>query len=96
MKRHFLNAVHAKGTSYKADKVNGKPFDFTQVTVAIPFESRSDTNFQSDGFGWEVEKFDLDPMALAQFDGLKLGQEVDLIIEPQPKNSRRTWVTGRR
>ena len=94
MKRLFLNAINRNGKSFKNDKTNGKAFDFTQVTVAVPFEPSDDENYKSRGFGWDVENYDLDPLALGAFDGIKLGQEVDLVIEPQPKNARRTWVTG--
>jgi hypothetical protein len=95
MKRLFLSAIQRQGTSYKVDKLNGKPFDFTQLNVARPFEASNEANFKSRGFGFDTESLDLDPMAITQFEGLKLGQEVDLILEPQPNNARRTWVTGR-
>jgi len=90
MKFLFLNVAARSGNK----KENGKHFEFTQVLVAVPLEEVNETNYQQHGHGWDTEAFDLDPKAMPLFADLKLGQEVDLTFEPQPKNPRRNVVTG--
>jgi hypothetical protein len=90
MKALFLNAISVSGNK----KADGKPFSFSQVNVLKPVENRDSDNYHSHGHGHEIDSFDLDPKALALFEGIGLGSEVELTLEPQPSNPRRNWVTS--
>jgi len=90
MKVTFIGATRRKGNA----KASGKPYDMCMFFYGTPVESVSNPNMQYYGYGHETREMELDPAALDQFKDVKLGQEIDVAVEPKPSNPRFTWVVG--
>lgn len=88
MKVQFLNAVRMSGNK------NGKAYDFARVNYIVPLEVVTTEKYQRDGFGFETQFVDLDQKAIGDFRECKLGQMVDLILEPKPQRVRENWCIG--
>ena len=90
MKAIFLSATRRFGKSSKT----GNDYDMCMISIAVPVENVTTANMTFQGFGFEAKEIDLNPLVMAQFANVKPFTEVDLVIEPTPKNFSRTWVNG--
>jgi hypothetical protein len=90
MKVHFIGAVRIRGTK----KDTGKNYDFSRVLFAKQIETVDSPSRGVWGFGYEQDSLNLHPEALQKFSAVKLGQLVDLVLEPDPGNPRNTLCTG--
>jgi len=90
MKVLVLNAERAKGVSPK----NNREYDICTVTYCIPVENVSRENRQVVGYGLRAQELGLDPSAMSQFSKYEYPIELDLIIEPDPRNMNRNLVKG--
>jgi hypothetical protein len=90
MKVLVLNAERAKGVSAK----NNREYDICTVTYCTPVENVSKENRQVVGYGLRAQELGLDPAVLKQFARHEFPAELDLIIEPDPRNMNRNLVKG--
>jgi UDP-glucose 6-dehydrogenase len=90
MKVKFIAAKSMKGIS----KNTGRPYDMTTLTYAVPLEPRVSEKFTLLGSGFDTRDLPLDPRVLDQFRGYALGDDIDVIIEPDPSYPTRTIVVG--
>lgn len=84
----YLGAFHAKG-----EGKNGH-YDFAQVRYVQPSDNVSNEKRKLIAHGGEERTIDLDPSALHEFEGLKIGQQVTLKVGPNPRNLRANICTG--
>lgn len=91
MKVRFLNATSRKGVS---DKGKGKAYDMCKLNYLKPVESVNREYMTYFGFGMVPQEIDLDPRVLHQFELFQAGDEVDLILEPNPSYPQYNWVSG--
>lgn len=87
---NFIGATRRCGTA----KASGKPYDMCMFFYATPVESVDRPSMQYSGYGHETKEMELNPQCLYQFDGIELGQSIDIVVEPKPNNPRFTWVVG--
>lgn len=92
MKVAFIGADYRSGISEKSGKP--KPYSMARVYYAIPAKDKTTENYVYQAHGFRVLEIDLDPKALPLFEGLALGEEVDLEVQPLPQNPSRNIVTG--
>lgn len=90
MKVTFVGATRRKGTSSKT----GNAYDMCMFFYAVRVESVNKPSMQYYGHGYETKEMELNPDALDQFKDVKLGQEIDVSVEPKPTNPRFTWICG--
>ncbi|WP_461603178.1 hypothetical protein [Aeromonas rivipollensis] len=90
MKVTFIGATRRKGNA----KATGKPYDMCMFFYGTPVDPVSNPNMQYYGYGHETREMELDPSALDQFKDVKLGQEIDVAVEPKPSNPRFTWIVS--
>lgn len=90
MKVTVFNAQRARGISSK----NNQEYDICTVTFGTPVQSVQRDNRQVVGYGIQPQEIGLDPAALSQFGKLSYPAEVDLIIEPDPRNINRNICKG--
>ncbi|MFL9599854.1 hypothetical protein ACKC5Q_04060 [Aeromonas dhakensis] len=90
MKVTFVGATRRKGKA----KATGNPYDMCMFFYATRVESVSTANMQYYGHGFETKEMELNPEALDLFKDIKLGQEIDVLVEPKPTNPRFTWISG--
>lgn len=90
MKAIVLNAQRARGVSAK----NNSEYDICTVTFGTPVQGVQRDNRQVVGYGLNPQEIALDPLALSHFAKLTYPCEVDLIIEPDPRNINRNICKG--
>lgn len=90
MKVKFIGATRRTGKSKKT----GNDYDMCQLTYAIPVQPSARPDNVFSGTGHSVQEIDLCPEAIAIFNNIQLGEEVDLVVQPKPSNPRMTWVVG--
>jgi hypothetical protein len=90
MKVTVFNAQRARGVSAK----NNNEYDICTVTIGTPVQSVQRDNRQVSGFGLNASEIGLDPSVLSQFSKIPLPAELDLIIEPDPRNINRNICKG--
>lgn len=90
MKVLVLNAQRAKGVSPK----NGRDYDICTVQFCVPVENFSRENRQVVGYGMNPQEIALDPAALKDFANHSYPVELDLKIEPDPRNMNRNICKG--
>lgn len=90
MKVTVFNAQRAKGVSAK----NNNEYDICTVTFGTPVQSVQRDNRQVIGYGVNANEIGLDPAALSQFAKQTFPVELDLIIEPDPRNINRNICKG--
>lgn len=90
MKVQFLNATHRKGIS----KASNKPYDMCKLNYLKPIESVTNDKMVYFGFGMAVQEIDLDPRCIHLFESIKAGDDVDLVLEPNPSYPQYNWVSG--
>jgi len=89
MKVTVLNAQRASGIS----KSNSE-YDICTVTFCVPVNPTRSERRTVQGFGYNAQEIALDPAALPQFSKLNYPCEVDLVIEPDPRNINRNMCRG--
>lgn len=90
MKVLVLNAQRAKGVSQK----NGREYDICTIEFCSPVENVSKENRQVIGYGMRSQEIGLDPAALKEFANHQYPLELDLKIEPDPRNMNRNICKG--
>jgi hypothetical protein len=90
MKVTVLNAQRARGVSAK----NNSEYDICTVAFGTPVQTVHRDNRQVVGYGLNAQEIGLDPAALPQFAKLNFPCEVDLLIEPDPRNINRNICKG--
>lgn len=90
MKVTIFNAQRARGVSAKTNA----EYDICTVTFGTQVQPVHRDNRQVTGYGLDAKEIGLDPAALTQFGKLVYPCEVDLLIEPDPRNINRNICTG--
>ena len=90
MKVQFLNATHRKGLS----KASNKPYDMCKLNYLKPIEVVRNEKMEYYGFGMTAQEIDLDPRCIHMFETAMSGDEVDLVLEPNPRFPQYNWVVG--
>lgn len=90
MKVTFLNATHRKGISAKTNK----PYDMANVTYLVPVQPQVSEKMTYLGYGNETREIPLKSDCLKQFAEFSSGDQIDLIVEPDPNYPSRTIVVG--
>jgi hypothetical protein len=90
MKVMVLNAQRAQGVSQK----NNSEYDICTVTFGSPVQRVQRDNRQVTGYGMNANEVGLDPAALKDFAAYTYPCELDLIIEPDPRNINRNICKG--
>ena len=90
MKVTVFNAQRARGISQK----NNSEYDICTVTFGTPVQAVQRDNRQVSGYGLNNNEIGLDPSALSQFAKHTYPVELDLIIEPDPRNINRNICKG--
>jgi hypothetical protein len=90
MKVLVLNVQRARGISQK----NSREYDICTITYCTQVENVSRENRQVTGYGYNASELGLDPSALPQFSKVDFPAELDLLIEPDPRNMNRNLCKG--
>jgi hypothetical protein len=90
MKVTVFNAQRAQGVSAK----NNNEYDICTVTFGTPVQRVQRDNRQVSGYGLDDNELALDPAALKEFSAYTYPCELDLIIEPDPRNINRNICKG--
>jgi hypothetical protein len=90
MKVHYIGVARRYGTSSKT----GKQYDMCMLSYAVPIKGNVTQSMNYSGFGYEVKEVDLDPNAMNNFALCKLGEIVDVEVQPNPIDLTRNIVSG--
>ena len=96
MKVTYVGASCRTGVSQKS----GNAYTIAELLYGVPDENaqKKDENgvliWSYIGHGQKIRDLPIDPSKLSQFSNVKPFTEVDLILEPQPENPSKNWVTG--
>lgn len=90
MKVHYIGVARRYGTSSKT----GKQYDMCMLSYAVPIKGNVTQSMNYSGFGYEVKEVDLDPNAMNHFALFKLGEIVDVEVQPNPIDLTRNIVSG--
>jgi hypothetical protein len=90
MKVHFIGVARRHGKSSKT----GNPYDMCMLSYAVAIKPATTQNMTYAGFGYEVKEVDLDANALSQFALCKLGELVDVEVQPNPNDLTKNIVSG--
>lgn len=90
MKVHFIGVARRYGTSSKT----GKQYDMCMLSYAVAIRPNVTQTMNYSGFGYEVKEVDLDANALNHFAMCKLGELVDVEVQPNPNDLTRNIVSG--
>lgn len=90
MKVTVFNAQRARGISAKTNN----EYDICTVTFGTPVQTMQRDNRQVTGYGVNAQEIGLDPAALAQFSKHSYPCDLDLVIEPDPRNINRNICKG--
>ena len=90
MKVRFIGVARRYGTSSKT----GKQYDMCMLSYAVPIKGNVTQSMNYSGFGYEVKEVDLDPNAMNHFALCKLGEIVDVEVQPNPSDLTRNIVSG--
>lgn len=85
-----INAQRARGTSSRT----GAEYDICTITFGTPVQTLQRENRQVVGFGLQTQELGLDPECLGQFQKIDFPADLDLIIEPDPRNINRNICKG--
>ncbi|MCE7575781.1 hypothetical protein [Aliivibrio fischeri] len=89
----FISATHRFGTSFKKNP-QGTQYDICNLAYGDPIEPVNTPNMTFYGHGIQVKEIGLAKTALSSFDGLKVGEMIELIFTPNPENPRMNLVSG--
>lgn len=90
MKVHFIGVARRYGTSSKT----GKQYDMCMLSYAVVIKPNVTQSMNYSGFGYEVKEVELDPNAMNHFALCKLGEIVDVVVQPNPSDLTRNIVSG--
>jgi hypothetical protein len=90
MKVVFIGASRRHGVSGKT----GNAYDICELAHAWPIEPKRTEAYVFEGHGCSERTIELAPGALVQFAKVKVGQEVSITMEPNPRNPERNICTG--
>ena len=97
MKVFYIGANCRKGVSEKT----GKPYEIAELSYSIPDESKekktadgTSTQWVYSGYGHAIRTIPINPSDIHNFKDVAPLTEQNLVIEPNPKNPSRNWVTG--
>lgn len=90
MKVQFVSAYRRSGVS----KTSQRPYDFAQIEYAAPIREIDTPNFQQKGTGFEVKSLPLANHVISEFNGLSLGDDIELKIVPNPEDPTRNICIG--
>lgn len=90
MKVTYCGINRRKGVSQKT----GNDYDISDLVYLIPFKGKRTDSYNYQGHGHEVKTLSADPACLDDFAAIKLGQEIDVALEPKPENPQHNWVVG--
>lgn len=90
MKITFIGVQHMRGTSSKT----GRDYDFARLLVAKDIEAVFNDTRQVHGYGAEVQEIPLDKTCLDQFALFGVGDQVDVRVEPDPRNFKNNICVG--
>ena len=90
MKVIVFNAQRANGISAK----NGNSYDICTVTIGTQVQGVSRTDRTVVGYGYQASEIGLDSAALSQFAKHQFPCELNLVIEPDPRNINRNICKG--
>lgn len=93
MQVQFISATHRFGTSYKKNS-QGTAYDICNIAYAIPVKEVNTANMNFYGHGCEVREIGLAKNSISSFEGLKVGEWIELILSPNPENPRMNIVSG--
>lgn len=93
MQVQFISATHRFGTSFKKNS-QGTAYDICNVAYAVPVKEVNTTNMNFYGYGGEIREIGLTKSAMSSFQGLKVGELIELILSPNPENPRLNIVSG--
>ena len=96
MEATFISASRRKGRGKKDDS----PYDIAELHYGVP--EKSGTKNDDDGkvrwayeaYGVQVYTMELHPDHISDFAKCKVGQQVNLILEPLPNNPKNNQVVG--
>lgn len=90
MKVNFLNAQRRFGVSAKT----GNKYDICELEYAVPLEDKKTDNYTFRAFGHQSRKIELLADGMADFEAVRLGQEIDLALEPDATRPQFNICTG--
>lgn len=97
MKVQLVSATVLTGVSVKKNP-NGTPYEIAAIKYLKPlqpFKNNKGTEWSElKGFGFEVKEMQLKPEAVASFEKVSFGKEVELLLEPHPRFDDRLWCVG--
>jgi hypothetical protein len=91
MKVNFIGVSHRHGVSSKTNN----SYSIALLAYAVPIEPKTTQSMTYVGHGYEVREIEIDPLSIVQFSDLHCGDDVCLILSPNPRNLQKTIVTGR-
>lgn len=93
MQVQFISATHRFGTSFKKS-AQGAPYDICNLAYAVPVKEVSTQNMTFYGHGAEIREIGLAKTAISSFEGIKVGDLIELVLSPNPENPRMNVVSG--
>lgn len=90
MRVTFIGATRRTGKARKT----GNDYDICQLFYGLPVQPSTRPDNVFTGTGYTVQDIDLCPDALASFNEVEIGQEIELLFAPKPSNPRISWVAG--
>lgn len=86
----FIGASRRHGKSGKT----GNNYDICELHHAWPMDSKRTDAYTFEAHGCTERKLELSPDALGQFAKCKVGQVLNVSMEPNPRNPERNICTG--
>ena len=94
MKLKVLSVSRRVGVSFKK-VATGTNYDICNLVYMIPIESQKTANSEFSGYGFETRELPIStPEVMEQFSGLKLPVDVEVDVQPDPRNPSRNVVMG--
>jgi hypothetical protein len=90
MKLAVLGVSRRHGTG----RESGQKYDICELHYCREIRPRKTENYEFYGYGFTEGTLPCDPDCMKQFDGIAPGTEISVLLEPQPDNPQRNWVTG--
>ena len=90
MKVQFIGVATIEGIT----KATKKPFLMHKFTYGVPISPISSANFTKSGFGFYPMEVEIEPSCMNQFALCKLGEVVDIEVQPNPADLTKNIVMG--
>lgn len=88
----FVSASRRVGVSNKSG--SPRPYDISSFQYAVAGESSEKENNSFRIHGSQIRELPLNPDKLNEFSGLKIGQQVKILLSPDPNMLNRNRVDG--